>query len=153
MDQQGCIGLHPFPGAGDFPRTMARCRLCRVCSKPAPPNSCADMKTPPLRHPPNCPNLYPPPGTLPPASPVAPCWLNTTGVPALTEAYSDIPWTQKLDTYRGNEFDEALVLPFQAIQGLEGTTDWNGKPINLHIKVRSAAVRYSRQNLGGALHD
>jgi hypothetical protein len=94
-----------------------------------PPNSCADMKTPPPCHPPNCPNLYPPPGTLPPASPVAPCWPNTTGVPALTEAYSDIPWTQKLGTYRGNEFDEALVLPFQAIQGLEGTTDWNGKPI------------------------
>jgi hypothetical protein len=44
----------------------------------------------------------------------------------LTEAYSDIPWHQKLGTDTGNEFDEAIVLPFGALQGLEGTKDSNG---------------------------
>jgi hypothetical protein len=31
------------------------------------------------------------------------------------EWYSDIPWTQKLGTYRGDEIDEALVLPYEAL--------------------------------------
>jgi hypothetical protein len=31
------------------------------------------------------------------------------------EWYSDLPWTQKLGTYRGNEIDEAVVLPFEAL--------------------------------------
>ena len=46
------------------------------------------------------------------------CWPSTTGNAALTEEYSDIPWTQKLGTYRGNEFDQALVLPYGAIAAL-----------------------------------
>ena len=45
----------------------------------------------------------------------APFWPATTGAPVLTEWYSDIPWTQKLGTYRGDEFDEALVLPYDAL--------------------------------------
>jgi hypothetical protein len=59
------------------------------------------------------------------------CWPNTTGAPVLQENYSDIPWTQKLGTYRGNEFDEALVLPFPALQGLEGTQGPNGTIQNI----------------------
>jgi hypothetical protein len=40
--------------------------------------------------------------------------LGTNG-PVVTEWYSDVPWTQKLGTYRGNEIDEALVLPYEAL--------------------------------------
>jgi CxxC motif-containing protein (DUF1111 family) len=85
--------------------------------------SCPNTSNPPPCHPPNCPTPLDP-GTLEP-----PCWPNTTGVPALQESYSDIPWHQKLGTFAGNEFDEALVLPFAAVQGLEGTVAWNGKTI------------------------
>jgi hypothetical protein len=33
----------------------------------------------------------------------------------LQEWYSDLPWTQKLGTYRGNEIDEAYMLPYGAL--------------------------------------
>jgi hypothetical protein len=33
----------------------------------------------------------------------------------VTEWYSDIPWHQKLGTQGGNEIDEALVLPYEAL--------------------------------------
>src|SRR5262249_6890573 len=42
-------------------------------------------------------------------------WPDINGKPAVTEWYSDIPWTQKLGTYRGNEIDEALILPYDAL--------------------------------------
>src|SRR5262245_45720078 len=42
-------------------------------------------------------------------------WPNTTGNPVIEEWYSDIPWTQKLGTFRGNEIDEPIVLPFEAL--------------------------------------
>jgi hypothetical protein len=47
---------------------------------------------------------------------VWPAISTTNGVPntVVTEWYSDIPWTQKLGTFRGNEIDEALVLPYDA---------------------------------------
>jgi CxxC motif-containing protein (DUF1111 family) len=44
-----------------------------------------------------------------------PYWPATTGAPVLTEWFSDLPWTQKLGTYRGNEIDEAFMLPFGAL--------------------------------------
>lgn len=45
----------------------------------------------------------------------APFWPATTGMPVVTEWYSDIPWHQKLGTFAGNEIDEALVLPYAAL--------------------------------------
>ncbi len=45
----------------------------------------------------------------------APFWPGTSGPPAVMEWYSDIPWHQKLGTYAGNEIDEALVLPYEAL--------------------------------------
>ena len=45
----------------------------------------------------------------------APFWPNIVGPPVLTEWYSDLPWTQKLGTYRGNEIDQAFVLPYAAL--------------------------------------
>ena len=35
------------------------------------------------------------------------------------EWYSDIPWHQKLGTFAGNEIDEALVLPYDALGAQE----------------------------------
>jgi CxxC motif-containing protein (DUF1111 family) len=45
----------------------------------------------------------------------APFWPSVTGSPLVQEWYSDIPWHQKLGTYAGNEIDEALVLPYEAL--------------------------------------
>src|SRR5579863_15109 len=45
----------------------------------------------------------------------APFWPNVSGSPIVKEWYSDIPWHQKLGTYAGNEIDEALVLPYEAL--------------------------------------
>ncbi len=45
----------------------------------------------------------------------APFWPATSGPPVVKEWYSDIPWHQKLGTYAGNEIDEALVLPYDAL--------------------------------------
>jgi hypothetical protein len=83
---------------------------------------CPDMSDPPC-HPGhgqqpllNCPSTT----VGPPARYSNPCWPNTTGAPAFSESYSDIPWHQKLGTYVGNRFDEALVLPFGVLQQFEG---------------------------------
>src|SRR4029079_19576325 len=48
----------------------------------------------------------------------SPVWPGVLRVPVVTEWYSDIPWTQKLGTYRGNEIDVALVLPYEALEQL-----------------------------------
>jgi CxxC motif-containing protein (DUF1111 family) len=46
----------------------------------------------------------------------APYWPKLLpGPPVLDEWYSDIPWHQKLGTYAGNQIDEPLVLPFEAL--------------------------------------
>ena len=42
-------------------------------------------------------------------------WPGTSGPPVVKEWYSDIPWHQKLGTFAGNEIDEALVLPYDAL--------------------------------------
>jgi hypothetical protein len=42
-------------------------------------------------------------------------WPALNGAPYLTEWFSDLPWTQKLGTYRGNEIDEAYMLPYGAL--------------------------------------
>src|SRR6516225_7136910 len=45
----------------------------------------------------------------------APFWPRINGEPVVKEWYSDVPWHQKLGTYSGNEIDEALVLPYEAL--------------------------------------
>ena len=45
----------------------------------------------------------------------APFWPNTEGQPVVREWYSDIPWHQKLGTFAGNEIDEPLILPYDAL--------------------------------------
>lgn len=45
----------------------------------------------------------------------APFWPDISGSPIVKEWYSDIPWHQKLGTFAGNEIDEALVLPYEAL--------------------------------------
>lgn len=42
-------------------------------------------------------------------------WPHIKGVPVVKEWFSDIPWHQKLGTFAGNEIDEALVLPYDAL--------------------------------------
>ena len=49
----------------------------------------------------------------------APFWPATEGTAVVNEWYSDIPWHQKLGTYAGNEIDEALVLPYDALGDTE----------------------------------
>ena len=65
----------------------------------------------------------------PPAQPRAAFWpkIDTTKPVVVGEWYSDIPWTQKLGTYRGNEIDEALVLPYDALGENEKTYCKNKK--------------------------
>ena len=45
----------------------------------------------------------------------APFWPAITGTPVLQEWYSDLPWHQKLGTFAGNEIDQALILPYDAL--------------------------------------
>jgi hypothetical protein len=45
----------------------------------------------------------------------APFWPGTNGRPVVKEWYTDIPWHQKLGTFAGNEIDEALLLPYEAL--------------------------------------
>jgi hypothetical protein len=45
----------------------------------------------------------------------APFWPAITRAPVVTEWYSDLPWTQKLGTFRGNEIDQAIVLPYEQL--------------------------------------
>ncbi len=49
----------------------------------------------------------------------APFWPGTTGEHVVKEWYSDIPWHQKLGTFAGNEIDEALILPYDALGAKE----------------------------------
>jgi hypothetical protein len=49
----------------------------------------------------------------------APFWPGINGPPVVKEWYSDIPWHQKLGTFAGNEIDEALVLPYDALGAQE----------------------------------
>jgi hypothetical protein len=51
----------------------------------------------------------------PPSQPRAPFWPDIKGAPVVAEWYSDVPWHQKLGTSQGNEIDEALVLPYEAL--------------------------------------
>jgi hypothetical protein len=64
----------------------------------------------------------PVPGVTPAPTPQdpAPFWPSTKGqTSVVTEWYSDIPWHQKLGTQAGNEIDEALVLPYEALGATE----------------------------------
>ena len=56
-----------------------------------------------------------PPGA--PADGRAPFWpgLKDQTPAVVTEWYSDVPWHQKLGTYVGNEINEPLVLPYEAL--------------------------------------
>jgi Di-haem oxidoreductase, putative peroxidase len=74
-------------------------------------------------------SLPPVPGMTPapaPQPPRATFWPTIKGGPVVGEWYSDIPWTQKLGTYRGNEIDEALVVPYDALGQPE--KDFCGNP-------------------------
>lgn len=55
----------------------------------------------------------------PPDGPRAPFWPAVDGAPVVQEWYADIPWHQKLGTFAGNEIDEALVLPYDALGDAE----------------------------------
>ncbi|MFO1305048.1 MAG: di-heme oxidoredictase family protein [Burkholderiales bacterium] len=44
-----------------------------------------------------------------------PAWPTITSTPEFTEWYSDLPWHQKLGTYSGNQIDEAIVMPYDAL--------------------------------------
>ena len=74
----------------------------------------------------------PVPGVTAPPEPPPPAkiWPSTLGQTSVVEEwYSDIPWTQKLGTYRGNEIDEAIVLPYDALGQPE--KDLCGNPTDL----------------------
>jgi hypothetical protein len=78
--------------------------------------------------PPPVPGAPPPPNPQPPA----PFWPSTSGqTSVVTEWYSDIPWHQKLGTQAGNEIDEALVLPYEAM----GTNETNYCKSKAHQKT------------------
>ena len=53
------------------------------------------------------------------------------------EWYSDIPWHQKLGTFAGNEIDEALVLPYEALGAKEKDfcTSQNLKPEDCMLEL------------------
>ena len=57
----------------------------------------------------------------------APFWPDIKGPPVVQEWYTDIPWHQKLGTFAGNEIDEALVLPYEALGDQEKTFCTNHK--------------------------
>ena len=42
-------------------------------------------------------------------------WPKLKGLPVVTEWYMDVPWHQKLGTFAGNQIDQALVLPYDAL--------------------------------------
>lgn len=54
--------------------------------------------------------------TDPTADQRAPFWPKTKGDPVVDEWYVDVPWHQKLGTFAGNEIDQPLVLPYEALQ-------------------------------------
>jgi CxxC motif-containing protein (DUF1111 family) len=59
----------------------------------------------------------------------APFWPALNGKPpVLKEWFTDIPWHQKLGTYVGNEIDEALILPYEALGPNEIAYCENAKP-------------------------
>ena len=49
----------------------------------------------------------------------APFWPAITGAAVVQEWYADLPWHQKLGTFAGNEIDQALVLPYDALGDAE----------------------------------
>jgi hypothetical protein len=63
-------------------------------------------------NPPPIPGVTAPPTPQPRSKDWPPVGNTTAFKP---EWYSDLPWTQKLGTYRGNEIDEAVILPFEAL--------------------------------------
>ncbi|MFO1396206.1 MAG: di-heme oxidoredictase family protein [Burkholderiales bacterium] len=45
----------------------------------------------------------------------APWWPSVTSDVIVDEWYSDLPWHQKLGTYAGNQIDEPLIMPYEAL--------------------------------------
>lgn len=45
----------------------------------------------------------------------APFWPAITNNQVVKEWYSDVPWHQKLGTYAGNQIDEPLIMPYEAL--------------------------------------
>jgi hypothetical protein len=54
--------------------------------------------------------------------------------PVLTESYFDVPWTQKLGTFRTNEIDEAILLPYAALP--VGNQSFCGNPTDPKAQAR-----------------
>ena len=44
-----------------------------------------------------------------------PSWPPINGSVVVTEWYTDLPWHQKLGTYAGNQIDEAIIMPYEAL--------------------------------------
>jgi Di-haem oxidoreductase, putative peroxidase len=63
-----------------------------------------------------------------------PCWPANTGVAAVSEWYSDIPWAQRLGTYRGGEFLQAIMLPYIALPA--DNKNSCGNPTDLKAQAR-----------------
>ena len=45
----------------------------------------------------------------------APFWPAITTNQLVNEWYSDVPWHQKLGTFAGNQIDEPLIMPYEAL--------------------------------------
>src|SRR5262245_61103182 len=55
-----------------------------------------------------------------PLVPLRPSWWPAVqGSPVIKEWFSDLPWHQKLGTFAGNEIDEPLILPYDALGDAE----------------------------------
>lgn len=90
------------------------------------------------------PEPEPEPGGAAPCVATGECasfWPATEGAPVVQEWYTDIPWHQKLGTYAGNEIDEALVLPYDALGDAEkalcSTRQWGQEACMLEVGVNN----------------
>src|SRR5689334_20900939 len=73
-------------------------------------------------------------------------WPGVTGSPIIQEWYSDIPWHQKLGTFAGNEIDEALVLPYEALGEKERAACTSRK-----LTPSACMIEYGINNILGTL--
>ena len=76
----------------------------------------------------------------------APYWPQTSGHAEVSEWYSDIPWHQKLGTFAGNEIDEALVLPYEALGEKERAACTSRK-----LTPSACMIEYGINNILGTL--
>ena len=84
----------------------------------------------------------------PPATGRAPFWPDLTSPTdfKVDEWYSDLPWHQKLGTFAGNEIDEALVLPYEALGEKERAACTSRK-----LTPSACMIEYGINNILGTL--